>query len=187
MDKPLHFHGSFSALLHTFQNIITGISWLKVSINIAEDYYKRWPYTIMLASSVTDENIKIDKTIISLIKEEGLIKETPLYAQTLINSYRIFSIAIKDIIWEEPDFSSLHNKTELQFLRHIRNASAHNNRFYWGTGRQRTETIKNLPVQWRGKEINVDMENKELYMSFFAPGDLFILLSDISELYKNKN
>ena len=183
-DQPLHFHNSFNLLLDTFRNVIVGMTWLKVSIKNAELFYKNWPYIITLSCSVTDKEIKVDKSILSLIEKESFNRTTPLFSQTFINFYRIFTIAIKDIVWEEKDFVNMLNKSELQFLKHIRNASAHNNQFYWGTGQQRVDTISKLPVIWRGKEINEKLENSVLYMDFLKPGDLFILLTDISNLVK---
>ena len=181
-DQPLHFHKSLDSLLDTFRNVITAMTWLKVTVKNAQSFYGNHPHIIGLACSVTDQEIKIDKSILSLIEGEGFNKETPLYSQTLINFYRIFTIAIKDIIWEELDFLNLRNNPELQFLKHVRNASAHNNKFYWGEKWQRAQTIRSLPVVWRDKEINEGLENTPLYMDFFKPGDLFILLADIGEL-----
>lgn len=183
-DIPVIFHKSFGGLLDTFRNVIASMTWLKVSVGQAENFFKEYPYIITLSCSVTDKEIKLDKSILSLIKEEGFNRQAPLYSKTLVNFYRIFTIAAKDIIWEESDFSSLLDRPELQFLRHARNASAHNNEFYWGAGRQRADTINKLPVVWRGKEINKNMEGAPLYMDFVKPGDLFLLLSDISSLVK---
>ena len=186
-DQPLHFHQSFNPLLDTFRNVIAAITSIKVVIKDVQEFYKDYPYIITLACSVTDQEIKIDKSILSLIERECFNKATPLYSQTLINFYRIFTIAIKDIVWEEQDFSNLLEKPELQFLRHIRNASAHGNKFYWGKGSQRADTINSFPITWRGKEINESLEGVELYMNFLKPGDLFLLLTDISELCRNTN
>lgn len=183
-DKPLVFHKSFNDLLDTFRNVITGMTWLKVSIKDAKLFYERPNEIIGLTCSVTHKTIKVSKDILSMIEKEGL-EQPALFNQTLINFYRVFTIAVKDIICEEADFSQLLDKPELQFLKHLRNASAHNNRFYWGrAGQQRKNTIKGLPVIWRGKEINETLENTPLYMNFLMPGDIFLLLSDISALSK---
>ena len=99
-DKPLHFHHSFGSLLDTFRNVITAITSLKALIKNAQLFYKDFPYIISLTSSVPNMEIKIDKNILSLIESEGFNNKTPLYSQTLINFYRIFTIAIKDVIWE---------------------------------------------------------------------------------------
>lgn len=186
LDKQLHFHQSFKAILDSFLNMIISMTWLKASIKSAESFHKNWPYLLTLSCSVTEQDIKIDKSILSLIESEGFNHKTPLYTQTLVNAYRIFTIAVKDIIWNEPDFSSFHNNPEMQFLRHIRNASAHSNQFYWGKENQRKDTISKFPIIWNGKEIREDLEKTSLYMDFFKPGDLFMLLSDISRLTYKK-
>jgi len=186
-DQPLHLHKSLDSLLDTFRNVIAGITWLKVTIKDAELFYENYPHIIALACSVTNKEIKVDKSILSLIEKEGFNQPAPLYSQTLINFYRIFTIAIKDIVWEEPDFSNLLDRPELQFLKHVRHASAHNNKFYWGKGRQRASTISEFPVTWRGKEINENLEGTELYMNFLKPGDPFLLLADISNIWTQKS
>lgn len=181
-DRPLHFHKSFDSLLDTFRNIIVAMTWLKVTIGDARLFYEDYPHIIALACSVTDQEVKVDKSILSLIEKESFNVKTPLYSQTLINFYRAFTIAIADIVQGEADFSSLLGKPELQFIRHVRNASAHNNKFYWGKGQQRIDTINGLPVVWQNKEINEKLENTKLYMDFLKPGDIFLLLADISSL-----
>jgi hypothetical protein len=184
LDQPLNFHSSFNSLLDAFRNVIASLTWLKVSAEEAKKFFKSYPYTIELPCSVPGQAIKVDKSIFELVKREGFNQETPLYTQTLISFYRVFTIAVKDIIWKEKDFKELLQKDELQFLRHLRNASAHNNNFYWGEGAERKETISKLPVSWRGKKIEITLENTPAYMDFMKPGDIFLLLSDISSLAK---
>ena len=178
-DKPIILHNSISELLICFRNVIAAMTWFKVSVNKAEQFFKSYPYIIELPCSVTGKIVKIDKTILKLVRDEGFDGLIPIYSKSLINFYRIFTIAVKDIIWKEPNFSSLLKEPELQFLRHLRNASAHNNFFFWGKGKNRKIPE---PIIWRGKEIKKDLEHTKLYMEFMKPGDLFILLSDISKL-----
>lgn len=180
-DQPLNFHKSLDQLIESFQSVFAAMTWLKVSAKDAQLFFAQEKNILSLPCSVTDKYIKISKSILSTIEKEGFDNPV-LYNRTLINFYRIFTIAIKDIVWEEPDFSSLLNKPELQFLRHIRNASAHNNQFFWGVGQNRIRTIDQLPIIWRGKEIREELEDTKLYMDFLRPGDLFYLLSDISSL-----
>ena len=160
------------------------MTWTKASIKDAIKFFNQNPYIITLSCSVTDEVVKIDKSILSLIENEGFNHATPLYSKTLINFYRILTIAVMDIIFEEEEFKPYLKSDELKFLRHIRNTSAHGNKFYWGKGRQRKKTLKSFPIQWRGKIIEESLENKSLYMDFMVPGDIFILLSDINSLVK---
>ena len=186
-DVPLRFHQSLDDLLDTFRNVITSMTWLKVSVESAERFYEDYPYIIELPASVSSQLIKIDKSILSLVKREGFNRATPLYSKAMVNLYRVFTIAAKDIVWEQDDFKPFLKTPELQFLRHLRNASAHDNQFFWGLGGQRKTTLQQLPVSWRGKVIEERLEGSELYMDFFKPGDIFLLLSDISSLALSKS
>ena len=181
-DTPLHFHESFGELLDSFRNVIASLTWLKVSGDQAQKFFSEYPYVIELTCSSTHKIIKIDKSVLDLVQKEGFNGPTPLYSKTLIDFYRVLTIAVKDIAWQESDFHPFLRRDELQFLLHIRNASAHDNKFFFGRGQERKRTIAKLPVVWRGKDIEEGLEGTQLYMEHMAPGDLFVLLSDISAL-----
>ena len=181
-ETLLRFHRSFSSLLSSFGNIITSLIWLKVSNLQAEQYFRPYPYVVMLNCTVSDQAIKIDKSIFALVANEGFNEKTPLYTNSVLNFCRLMTIALKDVVWNEPDFKSLLERSEFQFLRHIRNASAHENSFFFGEGRQRIKTLEMLPVTWRNKVISDSTEGHQLYMDFMGAGDLLFLLSDISAL-----
>lgn len=183
-DTPLQMHQSFGGLLDSFRNVIASLTWLKVSSGQAISFFSSYPYVIELSCTVSEQLIKIDKSILTLIHNEGFNQMTPLYSSTLIDFYRVLTIAIKDIVWEEKDYQALRQSAPLQFLRHIRNASAHQNSFFFGHGNERIETLKKLPVFWRNKVIEEPVEGSPLYMDFMGPGDLFLLLHDISALVR---
>ena len=71
-----------------------------------------------------------------------------------------------------------------QFLRHVRNAAAHDNRFYFGAGKQRERTLAGLPIRWRSKTIEPSLERLCLFHDFLGAGDLLFLLSDVTSLAK---
>ena len=179
-------HESFDGLLDSFRNVIASMTWLKVSGVQAQQFFAPYPNVITLPCTVIDQVIMVDKSILILVANEGFNQETPLYSNTLINFYRVLTIAIKDIVWEEPDFHPLLRRDELQFFGHIRNASAHKNRFFFGNNTQRIRTLETLPVSWRNKVISDTTEGSQLYMDFMGPGDLFVLLSDISALVSGR-
>ena len=183
IDEKIEFHKSLYGLLDSFRAAIAALIYLQISSPVAKKRFESSQYLINLVCSVTDKVVKIDKTILDLVEMEGFQGKAPLYSKTLIDFYRIFTIAVKDILWEEQDFQKLLNSQELEFLRHLRNASAHNNSFFWGTGKKRKIPY---PIKWRTKTIEESLEGKPLYMEFMKPGDLFILLADISKLVNTK-
>ncbi len=179
-DIPMHLHTSFNDIIDSFRNVIASMAWLKASGEQAQKYFSPYPYVIELTCTSTDLILKVDKSILTAVKDEGLNGPTPLFSRTLVNFYRILTIAVKDIIWDEQDFQTLLQRDEFQFLRHVRNASAHHNRFFFGRGKERERTLERLPVVWRNKTISQSLEGSPLYMDYLAPGDLFVLLSDVS-------
>ena len=180
-DQPLPFHDSFDELLDAFRVAIASVTWLKLSAKEARGFYADKNEIIGLTCSVTEKTIKVGKDILLSIEKEAF-EQPGLYNQAMINFYRVFTIAIKDVVWETADFSQHLSKPEFKFLKHIRNASAHNNQFYWGNAAQRVSTLNELPVVWKNKKINQELEGAKLYMHFLQPGDLFYLLADISRL-----
>lgn len=181
-DKPIFFHNSISNILDSFKFSILSAFWLQASHKNISLYFKKYPYICTLACSVTTDEVKIDKSLLRLIEKPQSVPNTPVLSDTLINLYRIFVIAVKDLIWEHDDFLELKKSNELQFLRHIRNGCAHSNQFYWGKGKERERTIKKFPISWRGKVIEEKLEGQKVFFNFFAPGDIFVLLADISSL-----
>lgn len=186
-DKLLYFHPSFRDTLKTFRSSIASISWLLLSINDSILYYEKYKYITMFDSSVVKDEVKIDKSILELIRNDNLFSKDSCCSKSLVDLCRVFTITFKDLVWENDDFKEKLNSDEIQFLRYIRNASAHGNKFYWGKNeKERERTIKNFPITWREKKIEENLEGRSIFFDFLAPGDLFILLSDISVLVKNK-
>ena len=62
-DDPLQFHESLSDLLSTFRNTIASIGWLRESLDSAISFHQKYPYIVTLESSVTNNLVKIDKSI----------------------------------------------------------------------------------------------------------------------------
>jgi hypothetical protein len=181
-DRPLRFHPAFKDLVDQISGLLTSTMWLKASAAQAEIHFRDFKYIAELNSSMSAETIKLDKSIIRAMQDEPALGGSPLSTAAIINIYRVSTIAVQDIVWDDPVFTPHLQRAEVQFLRHLRNASAHMNRFWWGAGRQHDDTVARLPVAWRGKSIEVNDEGRPVYFDFMAPGDLFFLLSDISAL-----
>lgn len=181
-DTPLMFHPSFTGLIDSYRTALASLTWLRASPEAAEKYFEPWPYVLMLDCSVSDEVIKVDKSAFRAFRADAATSGTPLFASTLVNLCRVITISVKDIIWEHSDFEAVRNDEALQFLRHVRNAAAHDNRFYFGEGKQRERTLAKLPARWRNKTIDQSLENSPLFLDFLGAGDLLFLLSDVTSL-----
>ena len=181
-DTPLAFHSSFNGIIDSFRMMIAGLTWLRAAPEAAEKYFAPWQYILTLDCTVSDKSIKVDKSAILAFQADAAAPGTPLHVSTIANLCRVVTISVKDIIAEHPDFSSTENVELLQFFRHIRNAAAHENQFYFGVGKQRDRTLAGLPVRWRNKTIDASLEGTQLFHRFLGAGDLLFLLSDVSAL-----
>ena len=87
------------------------------------------------------------------------------------------AICLFDIL-QVSTYENCLNKTEIyNFAKYIRNGSAHKNKFSF-----EGKKIKNNSINWRGKEININLEKKEIFDSFIDATDLILLISDISQM-----
>lgn len=83
-DISLKFHCSFNELLDTFRFIIASATWLKCSTVNAEQFFADYPHIIQLTCSIDNRVIKIDKTILRMVEQEGINGPAPLYSKALI-------------------------------------------------------------------------------------------------------
>jgi hypothetical protein len=181
-DKPMVLHEGLQGIMDVLLNIVVSMLWLSTSVKDAIRWWKPWPYVAHLDCSVPHPGINLDKSILDLLLDESASGVAPVRTTAMANAYRVCTIVAKDAVWEHADFRPVLQSPELQFLRHLRNASAHGNSFYWGQGNQRQRTLASLPLTWRGKRIESALEGATLYFDFLSPGDLFVLLEDISQL-----
>jgi hypothetical protein len=181
-DVPLTFHPSFNELIDSFRTMIAALAWLRATPEEAQTHFAPWHYVVTFDCTVSDKSIKVDKSAFVAFQKDAAVAGTPLFASTLANLYRVVTVSVKDIMEEHPDFSTVRNDELFRFLRHIRNAAAHENHFYFGIGRQRDRTLAGLPARWRNKTIDAVVEGKQLFHEFLGAGDLLFLLSDVSAL-----
>ena len=84
-----------------------------------------------------------------------------------------------------PIYANMKQYPQVKFLEHLRNASAHGNKFHFYHPEKLT---KSGEISWRGKMIDKNLQGKNLFPDFFSYGDFGFLFHDISELiFKAEN
>lgn len=71
-----------------------------------------------------------------------------------------------------------HMVPELEFIRHLRNASGHGNVFHFERGQPKRS------AHFKSFEISSDLEGAEAFFSFIGPGDFLELLDTTAALLK---
>jgi hypothetical protein len=82
-----------------------------------------------------------------------------------------------------PNYESLKEFEIVKFLRHLRNAAAHSNRFCFIDSKSK-KLIEPGNISWRSKCINKSLSDSICFPDFFPYGDLAYLLEDLTKLLK---
>jgi hypothetical protein len=131
--------------------------------------------TASVATSFPKENIIIkSKSILEDIHKEGL-KDVESLRRSFNHLNSMFLSAMWDTLRSHSTYEKIATKPEVQFLRHLRNAAAHDGRFNFSELRHR--------ATWRSKEITLDMIDKPVFPNFLKPGDPVLIVLDIDRLY----
>lgn len=80
--------------------------------------------------------------------------------------------------------NNISKDREFQFLRHIRNGAAHNNKFNLKDENGNWKIEKNEIIKWKGMEISRKLQGKEVFNSFISIFGIFLLAKHFSERLK---
>jgi len=78
-------------------------------------------------------------------------------------------------------FGALERQNWFQFLRMVRNSFEHSALTDARFGFTENDMAHNLPVSWRGKRLDAEMDGLEIDFSFFSPTDVITLLGDAEQ------
>lgn len=79
-------------------------------------------------------------------------------------------------------YPAISKRPEVAFLRHLRNAAGHGNRFNFYRDSARKCFVDPKGVKWQSKAITRDLQDKPAFPDFFCAGDFAYLFEDISGL-----
>ncbi|HSV94412.1 MAG TPA: hypothetical protein VLH94_00340 [Spirochaetia bacterium] len=97
---------------------------------------------------------------------------------------RLMAIAIFDFL-QCSEFQSYLSQTEIyKFARHIRNGSAHNNKFFFD--KKSMKELSTSPVKWGDKTIDISLMGKTVVPDFIGSYSLLCLMGDISKMIEEK-
>ena len=80
--------------------------------------------------------------------------------------------------------ANINKDEEFQFLRHIRNGAAHNNRFNLKDEKGEWKILENEIVKWNGMEISRKLQGSAVFNDFISLFSVFLLAKHFSERLK---
>jgi hypothetical protein len=80
--------------------------------------------------------------------------------------------------------ANINKDEEFQFLRHIRNGAAHNNRFNLKDEKGEWKITENEIIKWNGMEISTKLHGSAVFNDFISLFGVFLLAKHFSERLK---
>ena len=119
-------------------------------------------------------NLKIEKTGNVATSKLNIFKEMVFMGKAMaILTYDFLSLS---------SYNAIINKdNEFQFLRHIRNGAAHNNKFNLKDEEGNWKIGEDETIKWNGKEISKELQGKEVFNGFISMPEIFLLAKHFSE------
>lgn len=134
----------------------------------------KYPHLISLASSLGEDANLSKENYFNICTSTERIKAVGNNACCMVATFAFESLR------EHKNYDDIKNKTEVRFLGHLRNASAHGNRFNFKNPYGKFKDPGE--VEWRAKIIDKKLQDRTAFPDFFAQGDFAYLFEDISKL-----
>jgi hypothetical protein len=162
---------------------IGAIGWLAESKDLYLKFLEKYKYIVEIQTSVIEDVVKIDKSILKMLDYKD---KNRLIKSSIIELAKLIIINVKDITDALPELSEIRASSSYKILKVLRNASAHNNKVFFEKGKYRERVIKQLPIRWRNKTIDITSENQDVFDDLhFSPADIFVIAEEISILVRD--
>jgi hypothetical protein len=168
--RPVFIHSEFHEMIDAFSVCVLGLGALTNPANLES----LKPYKLVpVESSFSPEDSNIDLPhYLSRLSNEDIAG--PLRLNTMKVLCQSLTISAFETLKASSHYTGIAADPVVQFFRHIRNAAAHNNVFTF------SKDQPGKPAIWRGKQIARALEGLPCFFNFMAPGDLPLLLEEIS-------
>lgn len=182
-DRQIELLDEFTSVFSIFRLSIGAIGWLAESKDLYLKFLEKYKYIVEIQTSVIEDVVKIDKSILKMLDYKD---KNRLIKSSIIELAKLIIINVKDITDALPELSEIRASSSYKILKVLRNASAHNNKVFFEKGKYRERVIKQLPIRWRNKTIDITSENQDVFDDLhFSPADIFVIAEEISILVRD--
>jgi hypothetical protein len=159
--------GPFYGLVLTFLSATAGMGAV---FNVGNKYPDFHQDANGWYAGTVREKTEIDLPLVVRLIRDGALRST----DAVINLSRMLAITAWDAYsdWEHYQW----NHPTGQFLRHIRHASAHKNRWHFVNGEPKWD------AEWHGIKLTPDRHDNPCIGADILPGDLLVLLTELERI-----
>lgn len=140
--------------------------------NNAQEGYLSFNQMLDKFNKTTD--LRMEKTGNVVTSKLNILKEMIFMGKAMaILAYDFLSLS---------SYNAIINKDEeFQFLRHIRNGAAHNNKFNLKNEKGEWKIEENKIIKWNGMEISRKLQGGNVFNDFISLFSLFLLVKHFSD------
>ncbi len=140
--------------------------------NNAQEGYLSFNQMLDKFNKTTD--LRMEKTGNVVTSKLNILKEMVFMGKAIaILAYDFLSLS---------SYNAIINKDEeFQFLRHIRNGAAHNNKFNLKNEKGEWKIEENEIIKWNGMEISRKLQGGNVFNDFISLFSLFLLVKHFSD------
>lgn len=175
MLRPVQTNKVFDLAIDTLTCLWGGLIAPKLCETELKAKLAPFSHLVSFASSFTEDSHLSKDNYFKICASDERLRSVANNACCLVAVFAFESLK------ESDKYESIKDKTEVDFLRHLRNASAHGNSFNFIDSRSGKLVDPGL-VEWKGKIIKKELQNKTAFPDFFAQGDFAYLFEDISKI-----
>lgn len=128
----------------------------------------------MLDKFNNSTNLQIERKGDSATSKMNILKEMVFVGKAM-------AILIYDFLSLSSYNTIINKDNEFQFLRHIRNGAAHNNKFNLKDEKGEWKIREDETIKWNGMEISRELQGKPVFNDFVSLFGIFLLAKHFSE------
>jgi len=176
--RPVQMHEIFNLAIDTLTCLWGGLLAPKLCREELEKSLAPYPFLLSLSSSFSEDTHLSKANYFAISSSDKRLTDVGNNACCMVALFAFENLKL------QTNYKTLSKNNTVVFLRHLRNASAHGNRFNFYCDRARKRFLDPGTVRWRNKAITKSLQDKPAFPDFFSVGDFAYLFEDISALIK---
>lgn len=177
MLRPVEIDKVFNLSIDAYICLWGGLLSPRLCLKELNDKLSDFNFLLTMGSSISEDTHISKQQYFDICLSDVRLKEVSSIACCMMVVFAYENLK------NHPKFEKIKVLETVKFLRHLRNAAAHGNKFCFMDSKSRTQVDPGF-VTWRSKTIELNLENKVAFPDFLPHGDIPYLFEDITELLK---
>lgn len=180
MLRPLELDKTFDLAIDAYTCLWGGLLSPKLCLNELNEQIGDTDLLVSMESSFSDDTHLSKSNYFNICLSDERTRDICNISACMI---AVFAF---EYLKNHPRFNEIREMEVVNFLRHLRNAAAHGNKFCFTDSKSKKFRNPGI-VSWRSKTIDKKLEGEVAFPNFFPAGDFAYLFEDITKILKESN